>query len=78
MKRSYTKFRIMWQVQKGRKSFVRFMRSPGGTHFFLVSAAVGSPQKAWEIAVKLADMLESGHIQEADLMAERAKLVDLT
>ncbi len=53
---------------------MRFMRTPRNTHFFLVSEKVGSAQRAWESAVKLADMLESGHIKEEDLLAEREKL----
>ena len=62
-------------MQKGRINFVRFMRMPGSEHFFLVNEAVaGSKQAAWDIAIKLATMLDTGAIKEDQLVAERAKL----
>ena len=51
------------------------MRMPGSEHFFLVNEAVaGSKQAAWDIAIKLATMLDTGAIKEDQLVAERAKL----
>jgi hypothetical protein len=43
--------------------------------FFLVNEAVaGSKQAAWDIAIKLATMLDTGAIKEDQRVAERAKL----
>ena len=37
-------------------------------------AVAGSKQAAWDMAIKLATMLDNGAIKEDQLVAERAKL----